>query len=188
MLLIDVAKIPEEGLTVHEDLLPREVHLQGEDGFTLLPGGSLDALVEKGDDDTVHVRGRLLASLGLACGRCLEDFALPVTQEIDLFYLPHRREQVEEEADEVELSDRDMVVTYYAQDRLDLGEVLREQLFLAIPMKRLCDESCRGLCPTCGTNRNTGTCECAPEASGDPRLLPLRTLLGPGSKSDPETD
>ena len=47
-----------------------------------------------------------------------------------------------------------MVVAYYDGDRLDLGEMVREQFFLAVPLRRLCREDCRGLCPTCGANRN----------------------------------
>ena len=188
MLIIDVNKIPEQGLSVKESLLPADVHVAGEEGFSLLPGGSLDALIERGDDETVHVRGRLAASLGLECGRCLEAFALPVKQDLDLFYLPHRAGVGAEEEDEVELSDRDMVVAYYGEGRLDLGEVLREQLFLAIPMKRVCGEACLGLCPTCGRNRNQTPCSCAPGQEGDPRLLPLKDLLGKGPKQGFGTD
>ena len=48
------------------------------------------------------------------------------------------------------------------------------------PLKRLCREDCRGLCPTCGRNRNTDDCACpAPEEPVDPRLEPLRKLVGP---------
>ena len=60
-------------------------------------------------------------------------------------------------------------------DQIDLDEVLREQFYLALPMKPLCREDCAGLCPQCGTNRNTGTCSCETEPE-DPRLAPLRRL------------
>ena len=56
-----------------------------------------------------------------------------------------------------------------------LNEVLREQFYLALPMKPLCREDCAGLCPRCGTNRNTGSCSCVTEPE-DPRLAPLRGL------------
>ena len=137
MLLITVSKIPPDGMAVETDLKPADVHLEQEDGFRF-EGGRLESRVERGDDDTVHVRGRLQARLSLQCGRCLEPFVFPVEQELDLFYLPHRPAQGEEEEDEVELSDRDMVVAYYRDDTLDLGEVLREQLFLALPLARVC--------------------------------------------------
>jgi uncharacterized protein len=53
--------------------------------------------------------------------------------------------------------------------------MLREQFYLALPMKPLCRDECRGLCPSCGTNRNTGACTCAPVWE-DPRLAPLKEL------------
>ena len=174
MLLIHVSKIPPEGLSIETPLGAGDVHLDGEEGFAL-KGGTLRCRVERGDDDTIHVRGRLQAEVALSCGRCLEGFALSLDQELDLFYLPHEAGQDQEEEDEVELSDRDVVVAYYEGDRLDLGDVIREQVFLSVPLTRLCREDCRGLCPQCGANLNLGSCGCqAPD--GDPRLRVLRKL------------
>jgi uncharacterized protein len=183
MLIIHVSQIPPEGLPVNVDLVPSEVHVVGEENFDLRPGGTLRSQVERGDDESVHVRGRLAARLGLQCGRCLEPFELPVDQELDLFYLPHRPDAgADEEEEEVELSDRDMVVAFYRGGQLDLGQMVREQFFLALPMKRLCRADCAGLCPTCGINRNHARCEC-PAESVDPRLAPLGKLLKRGSES-----
>jgi DUF177 domain-containing protein len=165
MLVIEISSIPAEGLEVHEDLKPGEVHLEGEESFTLLEGGRLDCRLDRGDDQSIHVRGRLKAGLELQCGRCLEAFPFSLDQDLDLFYLPHRAEDGEEE-DEVELADRDMVVAYYQGDRLDLGEMIREQFFLTVPMKRLCREECAGICPTCGANRNSRPCQCPPPEAG----------------------
>lgn len=177
MLTIDVSQIPPEGLEVDEALAPSEVHVEGEKAFRLQPGGRLRGRIDRGDAGGVHVRGSLRASLELDCDRCLEAFALPVGQELDLFYLPHQQGEIEEE-DEVELKDRDMVVAYYDRDRLDLGEVIREQLFLAAPAKALCREECRGRCPSCAADRNRVACACPPPASdGDPRLLELKKLF-----------
>jgi DUF177 domain-containing protein len=179
MLLIDIPRIPPEGLSLDEALDPAGLHLEADADFSLGPGGHLSCRVEVVDGSTVHVRGRLQGPLEAECGRCLERFALPVAQELDLFYLPRTAaRQPQEEEEEVELTDREVVVGYYEGERLDLGDVVREQLFLALPLKRLCREDCRGLCPTCGTNRNTSRCGCPePEESGDPRLEPLRRLF-----------
>ena len=177
MLLIEISSIPAEGLEVHEDLKPGEVHLEGEESFTLLEGGRLDCRLDRGDDQSVHVRGRLKARLELQCGRCLEPFPFSLDQDLDLFYLPHRAEdEEEEEEDEVELADRDMVVAYYQGERLDLGEMIREQFFLGIPMKRLCREECAGICPTCGANRNSRPCQCPPPEAGT-RLADLGAVF-----------
>lgn len=160
MLVLDVVKIPEEGLEIDAPLVAAEVHLGADEGFDLAPGGRIVARAEKGESDAVHVRGRLQASLGVECSRCLERFDFPISQQLDLFYLPRLPRQQEEEED-VELQDRDLVVAYYTAGRIDVGEALREQLLLALPMKRLCRDDCRGLCPVCGGNRNQKECGCA---------------------------
>lgn len=180
-LEIDVAKIPPEGTEVNAELEAHALHLEGEGSFVLQAGGGLRCRVERGEEDTVHVFGHLGAQLGLECHRCLEPFSLPVEMDLDLYYLPHREGTSPEEEDEqdVELSDRDMVVAYYRGERVDLGEMVREQLLLSIPMKRVCRSDCRGLCPICGTNRNQAPCECRPEP--DLRLAPLRDILKKGS-------
>lgn len=176
MLRVDVSKIPPEGLDIREALDPAKLFArEREDDPQLEPGGSLSCHVEVRDEETVHVAGDLTARLRLVCGRCLEAFPLPISQHLELFCLPHREGQ--EEEDEVELSERDMVVTYYRDRSIDLAEVVREQLFLAVPMKRLCSEGCQGLCPRCGKNRNAERCECPP-VDEDPRLAGLRGLLG----------
>jgi len=176
MLLIEISHIPPEGLELNAALDPGEIHLEGEESFAFEAGGTLRCRVERGEDQTVHVFGWLGARLGLHCGRCLEPFGFALDQNLDLFYLPHRADQ--EEEDEVDLSDRDMVVGYYRNNRLDLGEVVREQFFLSLPLRRLCREECRGLCPVCGVNRNVVRCECA---EPEPRLAPLKELFGKSS-------
>ena len=179
MLVIDIPKIAPEGLALDTALRAQEVHVEGEESFAL-ESGQLVGRLERGDDESLHLRAQVRARLGLQCGRCLEPFSQPQSHELDVFFLPHAKEhQAREEVDEVELSDREMVVAYYKGDRIDLGELVREQLFLALPMKRLCSDTCRGLCPRCGTNLNLAPCACAPEES---HFLPLKDLLTKGSR------
>src|ERR1051325_10460671 len=159
-LVIPIREIPPEGRVLDVALDPGSVHLEDEDEFTL-EGGRITGRVDRGEERTVHFRGRLEARLKMHCSRCLEEFRHPLSEELDLFFMPRTAEPEEdEEEQDVELSDRDMVVAYYDEDRIDLGEMVREQMHLAIPLRRLCREDCRGLCPSCGTNRNTGTREC----------------------------
>jgi uncharacterized protein len=178
MLLIDIPRIAPEGLDLDEALDPSAVHVDEETEFALAAGGRLRGRVDLVDGATVHVRGRLSASVQVECGRCLERYAVPVDQELDLFYLPREKERPQEQEEDVELSDRDVVVGYYDGDALDLGDVVREQVYLSLPLKRLCGEGCRGLCPTCGKNLNTGDCGCPPpETPEEPRLSFLRKLF-----------
>lgn len=60
--------------------------------------------------------------------------------------------------------------------RLNLDELVLEDIWLSIPSKFLCREACRGLCPTCGIDLNEGTCAC--QKASDPRLAALSELLG----------
>ena len=105
---------------------------------------------------------------------------MPIDLAIDLLFLPQtgststsRRPTNDEE--EVEVAEEDLGVSFYANEEIDLGEMIREQLYLAVPMKPLCRADCAGLCPISGINRNRERCTC--EATWvDPRLEPLRKL------------
>lgn len=178
MLLIEIPRIPPEGLALDEALDPAALHLEGERDFALRPGGRLVARLDLVDGTTVHVRGRLSGSIETGCARCLEPYALPFGQELDLFYLPRAKGQLQEQEEEVELSDRDVVVGYYDDERLDLGEAMREQIVLGLPLKPLCREDCRGRCPGCGSDRNRHSCDCPPASEpSDLRFAELRKLI-----------
>jgi DUF177 domain-containing protein len=124
------------------------------------------------DKDKFRLVGTVVTELELPCSRCLEPFRLPVAAPFDLRYLPASTASSEPER---EVDDEDLETSFYENDAIDLNELLREQFYLALPMKPLCQEDCRGLCPQCGTNLNTGTCDCAPVWE-DPRLAPLKGL------------
>ena len=125
------------------------------------------------DGEAVRVAGRVRTALELECGRCLEPFALPVDSSFDLRYVPAHANTGE---DEREVGEDDLTTAFYSGNQLDLGELMREQFQLALPMKPLCRPDCRGLCAQCGTNLNRGTCDCKPPWD-DPRLAPLEGLL-----------
>jgi uncharacterized protein len=76
---------------------------------------------------------------------------------------------------ERQIEEDDLSTAFYDNDEIDLGQLMREQFYLSIPMKPLCGDDCRGLCPICGTNLNRGACECKREWE-DPRLAVLKTL------------
>ena len=68
-----------------------------------------------------------------------------------------------DEDEEIELTEEDTRTAFFTGTQLALGEVLREQVLLALPMKALCQVDCKGLCPTCGTNLNLNNCNCPDE-------------------------
>jgi len=104
----------------------------------------------------VLVRGRMRGTLELECRRCVGAVLHELDEPLDILYEPLDAAEEEELAGEVyPLPPRG--------DDLDLRPALREQILLRVPEYVECSESCRGLCPQCGTNLNQGSCECVPE-------------------------
>jgi uncharacterized protein len=126
------------------------------------------------DKTHYHLIGRVATTLELACSRCLEPFRWPVDSSFDLRYEPRPAVATDHER---EVHDDDLSTAYYDDDTIDLGQLMREQFYLSIPMKPLCTDACKGLCPQCGANRNRGTCGCTTEWQ-DPRLVALKGLRG----------
>jgi uncharacterized protein len=124
------------------------------------------------DKDRFRLEGTARTVLELTCSRCLEPYQMPVDAAFDLRYLPASEATGDEER---QVDEEDLDTSVYRDDQIDLNEVLREQFYLALPMKPLCRDDCAGLCPQCGTNRNTGACSCVTEPE-DPRLAPLKGL------------
>ena len=134
------------------------------------------------DRGAYRVEGRVETELELECGRCLDPFRVPVDSTFELRYVPAAANAGEGER---EVDEDDLTTAFYKNEQLDLGELMHEQFVLALPMKPICSEGCKGLCPQCGTNLNTASCDCAP-AWKDPRLAGLQSLLDRDSKRAPE--
>jgi uncharacterized protein len=124
------------------------------------------------DKDQFRLVGSVKTTLELPCSRCLEPFTIPVDAAFDLRYQPRSHNAG---AGEREVEEDDLSTAFYENEEIDLGQLMREQFYLAMPMKPLCQEGCRGLCPECGTNLNRGACACRHEWE-DPRLAALRNL------------
>jgi len=120
----------------------------------------------------ITVRGRLRVHMEADCDRCLEPVGFPIDASFQLSYLPA---SALADADEVQVEEADTEAGFYEGDGLDLADVLREQILLALPMQRLCQEGCQGICPVCGLNRNRVVCDCR-ERAPDDRWAKLREL------------
>ena len=131
------------------------------------------------DKSQFRVVGRVTTTLELPCSRCVEPFQLPIDSTFDLRYHPQSDNLGEGER---EVGEDDFSTAYYANDEIDLEQLMREQFELALPMKPLCREDCKGLCAVCGINLNRDTCSCAREWE-DPRLAALKTLATKDAKN-----
>ena len=149
---------------------PAEVEQEG-DTYRIVAPVAVAFDIHK-DSDRFRLVGRVRTELELPCSRCLEPFRLPIDAPFDLRYLPASAMSQDEES---VVTEDDLETSYYRDDQIDVNELLREQFYLALPMKPLCGPDCRGLCTQCGTNLNIGACDCAP-AWKDPRLAPLDAL------------
>lgn len=110
----------------------------------------------------------------LNCVRCLEPVDAPAEIETALLLLTKADDSAAGSDDEQELGREDLGVQVLDEPEIDTRELALEQMQLAVPMKPLCREDCKGLCGTCGQNLNEGDCDCEPEA--DPRWAALKAL------------
>ncbi|HVI10576.1 MAG TPA: DUF177 domain-containing protein [Candidatus Binatia bacterium] len=122
----------------------------------------------------IRIQGRLSTSLELNCARCLESVVQEVKRDFDLLYRPLGTDAGR---DEMSVTDAEAEIGYYEGEGLQLEDVMREQVLLAVPVKVTCREKCKGLCPHCGKNLNHEQCSCAvtPE---EPRWNALKEIRG----------
>jgi len=155
-------EIPVEGLRleIHDETWfpDRELQRTG-------PVRSVVVLKRNGED-RVLLEGEIQATISLTCDRCLENYDLSLDSNfaLDLEYAASSGlETPEHECSPVEM---DMI--YLQEPVIDVFEILQQQIFLIIPEKHLCSESCKGLCPRCGVNLNEETCNCRTEMKSSP--------------------
>jgi uncharacterized protein len=113
------------------------------------------------------VRGRLTGAVSTPCDRCAGNVLVDIDQSFDLFE--------EEPLPGADALEQTLVRRRGHRLELDVGAVLWEEFVLALPVKPLCGENCKGLCPSCGQDLNAGPCGCG-GADPDPRLAALRGL------------
>ena len=132
----------------------------------------VDFWLDKQEEGLIQARGRFSADLELICGRCLKNFSQKVRGELNLVFMPRPQGGPSEE---VELAGEDMEVSFYGGEEIDLGDALRDELALSLPMAPVCGQDCPGLCPVCGKPRSEGECSCEKDAM-DPRWARLAGL------------
>ena len=169
---INLSNLEEEPLRFSEELSVDPERLDSE-SVTASVAVKLEGEVRP-QGDRFTVSGRCRAEGPLACSRCLEPVPWMVEES---FTVDYRLSASTPRDAELGLDEDDLNVVFIEGDELDLLELAAEQVLLALPMRHICDESCAGLCPQCGANRNReGACSCEPEI--DPRWHALADLAG----------
>jgi len=155
----DVSSIDLEG-EINKDFLD----IGGRKIFFLEPIKYNGAIYKAGKDKIVHVN--IAYTYREICGRCLEPFVKTETTVLS-GQLIRQQDIFEDESDEA---------IYYEDDEIDLTEDIINTIVLSLPMKPLCSEECKGMCPRCGANLNKEKCDCVVEDI-DPRMAILKNFM-----------
>jgi uncharacterized protein len=148
-----------------ENLLPLDEgtalqNITGHVRFTRTASGVLADVTARGE-------------IEMPCTRCLT----PTVQLVDVRFKDEFHSVIEVNTG-ASLPTPDEEDPFYITEShlVDLGEAIREYTLIEMPMRPLCREDCKGLCPTCGKDLNEGPCECQND-EGDDRFAVLKTLL-----------
>jgi uncharacterized protein len=120
----------------------------------------------------IFVNGHVETRAQVECDRCLKTVDLPVSADFALEYITGDDYQSSAVA---ELTEAEMSVAVFDGKGIDVDEVVKEQILLAVPTRMLCREDCKGICPECGKDLNTGECQCVKDDI-DPRWAALKNL------------
>ena len=125
------------------------------------------------EDKRYVIHGRLAGKIRLVCDRCLDTYTFALGRDFRLSLSPPV--SLESARDETELKKEDLAVRFIEAEKIDLDDIIREQIYLSLPIKLLCESACAGLCRVCGVNLNRETCKCSKNA-GHPGFLKLKEL------------
>ena len=177
-MLIEIQELEAHPLDFQENFAPGEIDFGPElEQKQDLQAAGRAQLVEEHHGkhqiiQDIRISGQLDTVVQMACARCLEPVPQNLSRKFDLLYRPlgadAGRQELSVTAAEAEIS-------YYEGDGLLLEDVLREQVLLAVPLKAICREDCKGLCPHCGKNLNLAQCSCE-EPVEDPRWSALKEI------------
>jgi uncharacterized protein len=164
-MFLSVKELEVRKVSFDETFAPGKIDFTEEDlvqGSPLLAVGTAEMVEES--EAQIHVQGQYSVEMTAQCDRCLGSARFPLKAGFDLYYRPASDIAREEE---IELDEGEVELAFYEGKGLELEDILREQILLALPMQRVCSEACKGICPVCGKNRNESACECRVEPAKD---------------------
>lgn len=170
-MLITPAQLVDERLELDESLAPgvidyaqdirqiSQLKLRGDASLIVEHRGHKDFV------EDIRLQAKFSGKFEISCARCLEPVRENLSGAFDLIFRPAN---ADEQPGEHAITEDETEIGYYEKSGLLLEDAVREQVLLALPGRTLCSEDCKGLCPQCGTNRNTAPCKCM-EHPADPR-------------------
>ena len=169
-MIVDVTTFEDLQVPFDFTLTPDEVELDN-DLAELINTIRVEGVLVKGSAQT-DVNASIYADIEVECSRCLTLSASSLEIHFNAVFITAENYT---EAKEAELGIGDLEVSMLEDDKIDLKELVREQILLNLPTHFLCEENCRGLCPMCGANRNLIDCKCEKNEI-DPRWKALGDL------------
>jgi uncharacterized protein len=164
MLSFDIRALESRAVQVHDDL-PATDPVWDAGDVRPVDAVHVEGRLSGAGEDRFYFSGHLSGTVNLECRRCLTDVAVGVDEDVKFLFAPTGDPTAEDDPD---------VFTYDPGAReLDIRPAVREGWLLDVPAFAQCRPDCKGLCPTCGADRNTGACTCATEQT-DPRWDALR--------------
>ena len=150
---------------------PDELNLDDE-RVSLCSSASISGKVRQSGTE-VFVNGHVDSCVQVECDRCLKPLQLSVKSDFSLAYITGSEYEANRTA---ELTEELMSVGVFDGESIDVDEIAKEQILLQVPVRSLCNEDCKGFCPTCGADRNAGDCGCS-GGEIDPRWTALKDLM-----------
>jgi uncharacterized protein len=157
-MFLSVKEMELRKIRFNEALQPGQIDFSGEEieqSSPLNAAGVAELLAHS--DGEVRIKGRYTVEMTTNCDRCLATARFPLDAGFDLYYRPV---SVIAKEEEVGIDEGEAEIGFYEAGGLELEDILREQVLLALPMQRVCSDGCKGICPVCGRNRNEGACDC----------------------------
>ncbi len=157
---IRVDEIPDSGRVLHvhwtQERLERLLPPNDPKGFCLARPLNVDLEIHK-KPDHLEVTGTIAGKLTLTCDRCLDEYPSDLWRTVRVLLF---RESLGPKEEEVELEPDELDYEFFDGEILEVDRMIAEEIFLELPIRRLCSEQCRGLCPGCGANLNREPCLC----------------------------
>ena len=160
---IQVSGLSQGHYSYRFQVAPAEIGLDGRFTAEVVVEAHLEKTVTQ-----LALSAHLATEGRFTCDRCADEFAMPLTASYRMHYLWNEDEAAGLDPSEVQIVSASLAV-------IDLSEDVRQTLLLAVPLKLLCRDACKGLCPHCGTNLNQKRCSCSDEP-GDNRWEALRSF------------
>ncbi|MDA8308598.1 MAG: DUF177 domain-containing protein [Deltaproteobacteria bacterium] len=175
---IRIDEIPESGRTLSfhwdQEMLGRFASADDPFSLKLLRPVNVVLFLDKRPDH-IRITGTIKGALEVACHRCLKPFALPMDERVDIYLVTE--EKIARD-DEIELEPDELLYEFFDGEVIEVDRLVAEQIFLALPVKVLCSEDCKGICPRCGANLNEEACRCKTDSSPSP-FAKLRLVKKP---------